>query len=76
MTRWQISLRVIGVALLLVGGALVAWDLITSLRILEPSPGGSNMSVAATVAVRHGPLFSCMAGAAFLVLSFVLRKPE
>jgi hypothetical protein len=76
MIRWQLTARVIGALLLIVGGSLVAWDLFTSFRVLEPSPGGSHMSIATVVAIRHVPVLSCLAGVVLLVLSLVVRKSE
>jgi hypothetical protein len=76
MVQWQLAVRVIGGLLLVVGGSLAAWDLFTSFRVLEPSPGGSHMSIATVVAIRHVPILSCLAGAVLLVLSFVVRKSE
>jgi hypothetical protein len=74
--RWQIAVRVIGVLLLIVGGSMVAWDLITSFRVMAPSPGGSDMSIAATVGVRHMALVSCLIGAVLVVISLVAKQSE
>ena len=74
--QWQIVVRVLAALLLIFGGSLVAWDLFTSFRLLEPSPGASHMSVATVVAVGLVPMLVCLVGAVLLVLSFVIRKPE
>jgi hypothetical protein len=74
--QWQIVVRVLAALLLILGAGLVAWDLFSSFRVLEPSPGGSHLSIATVVAVRHVPMLGCLAGAVLFVLSFVVRKPQ